>query len=204
MKCYNPLVKIDLHVHTRDRSPCGRATEEEQVRAAIAAGLDAICFTDHYHLAPPARLAELNRRYAPFCIFGGIEVSADGEDFLVLGQPDPALERTDWSYPALHACVRRGGGFLILAHPFRYHPHITAPIEQYPPDAIEIYSHNTPPSTEAEIRTIAARLGLCLLSNSDAHGSERLGSYYNILPDGAGDEAAVLSSLRAGQVELFR
>ena len=197
-------MKIDLHVHTRDRSPCGRATEEEQIRAAVAAGLDAIYFTDHYHFCPSTHLAELNQRYAPFCIFNGIEVTADGEDFLVLGQFDPALERVDWDYPALYHCVRGSGGFLILAHPYRYHTAITADIEQYPPDAIELHSYNTPPSAEAEIRAIAASLGLRLLSNTDAHSSERLGNYYNILPDGVCDEAAVLASLRAGQIELFQ
>jgi predicted metal-dependent phosphoesterase TrpH len=197
-------MKIDLHVHTSERSPCGRSTEEAQIQAAMAAGLDAIYFTDHYRLAPAARLAELNRRCAPFCIFNGIEIGADGEDFLVLGLPDPALERNDWSYPALHAHVRRGGGFLVLAHPFRYHAGVIAPVEQYPPDAIEVYSYNTPPAAEAEIRAIAARLGLLLLSNSDAHSAERLGRYYNVLPDGGEDERAILLALRSGPVELFK
>jgi hypothetical protein len=38
-------VKVDLHVHTQERSPCARASEDEQIQAAIAAGLDAIFIT---------------------------------------------------------------------------------------------------------------------------------------------------------------
>jgi histidinol phosphatase-like PHP family hydrolase len=65
-------MKIDLHVHCQERSACGKATEEAQVQAAIAAGLDAIVFTDHHRLMPLERLECLNQQYAPFRVFGGI------------------------------------------------------------------------------------------------------------------------------------
>ena len=85
-------MKIDLHVHSSERSDCGKATEEAQIRAAIAAGLDAIVFTDHWQFVPLARLKRLNDQYAPFKIFGGIEVTADDEDFIVVGVRDPVLD----------------------------------------------------------------------------------------------------------------
>ncbi len=112
-------MKIDLHVHSKERSVCGRASEEEQIRAAIDAGLDAIVFTDHHRLISAERLQQLNEKYAPFRIFGGIEITLDGEDVLILGVQDPALESMNWSYPSLHAFVRARGGFIALAHPFR-------------------------------------------------------------------------------------
>ena len=43
-------MKIDLHVHARERSACAKEGEESQIRAAIAAGLDGIAFTDHHLL----------------------------------------------------------------------------------------------------------------------------------------------------------
>lgn len=43
------------------------------VRAAIRAGLDAMVLSDHDRLAPTARLARLNAKFAPFRVFGGIE-----------------------------------------------------------------------------------------------------------------------------------
>ncbi len=195
-------MNIDLHVHTSNRSLCAHDSEDAQVRAAIAAGLHALFITDHWKLVPGKRLAALNTRYAPFRVFGGIEISIDGEDLLVMGIQDPILEQREFTYPHLHAFVRANSGFLVLAHPFRYHPVINLPLDQYPPDAIELYSQNTPQAFESEIRTLARQYGLALLSNSDAHILKHLGKHYNILQDGAQDEATVFSQLRSGSYQL--
>ena len=88
-------MKIDLHVHSSERSHCGKATEEIQIRATSAAGLDALAFTDHWRLVPLARLKLLNDQYAPFKIFGGIEVTADGEDFIVVGVREATSDELD-------------------------------------------------------------------------------------------------------------
>jgi histidinol phosphatase-like PHP family hydrolase len=191
---------IDLHVHSSERSECGQASEEEQIRAAIAAGLDALVFTDHQCHVPAGRLAALNKRYAPFKIFGGIEVTADGEDFLVLGLHDPDLEKGHWRYPDLHAFVRARGGFLALAHPFRYHAKIAVAIEKFVPDAVELYSVNTPAEAGERIRALAARLGIPVLSNSDAHSTRALGLYGNILEGSPADEAELIAMLKAGRI----
>ncbi|MCX7003500.1 MAG: hypothetical protein NTV22_09540 [bacterium] len=195
-------MNIDLHVHTQERSACGQAPAADQVRAAMAAGLDAIVFTDHHRLAPAERLASLNATHAPFCIFGGIELSLDDEDFIVLGVPDVRLEARAWSYPALHAVVRAAGGFLALAHPFRYHPDIRVDLEQYRPDAIEVYSHNTPPAAAARIFAVAAQLGIHPLSNSDAHTTAALGTYYNVLARRPANERELIAMLKAGQFSI--
>ena len=198
-------MKIDLHVHTSERSSCATATETEQMQAALAAGLDIVCITDHARLMPPESLERLNLRYAPLRIFGGIEVTTtEGEDFLVLGVRDSALERTDWNYPKLHAFVRARGGVLVFAHPFRYHATIGLDLERYRPDAIEVYSPNTPPASEADIRLLAGRLGLFLLSDSDSHSSGRLGTYYNISPNGIGSESELITLLKSKQLTLHK
>ncbi len=169
------------------------------MRAAIAAGLDAIVFTDHHRLAPPERLEALNQQFAPFRIFGGIEVTAQGEDFLVLGLHHADLERSDWSYPALYEFVHQQGGYIALAHPFRYRPNFELDFDQYTPDAIEVRSPNTPADQENRIREIAARLGMLVLCNSDAHSTERIGTYYLQLPDSPADEQELIASLKAGR-----
>ena len=131
-------MKIDLHVHTLERSPCAVSSEEEQILTAIARGLDALVFTDHARLVPSEHIEALNRRYAPFRIFGGTEITVrEKEDLLVVGVHDPALETQTWTYPELHAFVRDRGGWLALAHPFRYHPEIVIDVAQYLPDALE-------------------------------------------------------------------
>ncbi len=178
---------------------CGLASEEEQIRAAIDSGLDAIVFTDHHRLVSSERLRQLNEKYAPFKIFGGVEITLDGEDVLVLGVQDPVLESTSWSYPALHAFVRARGGFMALAHPFRRHPDVAADVERLVPDAIEVRSVNTPPSAEGRIRDIAARLGIPVLCNSDAHSTKPLGMYFNALERPPADEQDLVALLRSGR-----
>jgi histidinol phosphatase-like PHP family hydrolase len=194
-------MKIDLHVHSSERSDCGKATEEAQIRAAIAAGLDALAFTDHWRFVPPQRLKRLNDQYAPFKIFSGIEVRADDEDFIVLGVSDRALEREGYSYAALHARVRAQGGFIALAHPFRFHSDIRADIARFKPDAIEVRSPHTPEREEARIRELAARLNILLLCNSDAHTTDPIGKYYNVVGNGVVDERELLGLLKAGQID---
>jgi predicted metal-dependent phosphoesterase TrpH len=193
------IINVDLHVHTSERSPCGTASEEQQIRAAIAAGLHAIFFTDHHRLVPDERLDELNRTFAPFRIFGGIEVTSQGEDLVILGLRDPRLESPDWLYPDLHAFVRAHGGFMALAHPFRYGDQVKVNIEQFPPDAIEVHSPNTPVAAEARIRGLAGRLQVPVLCNSDAHSTERLGQYYNMLNHPVSNEQNLLAALKVGE-----
>ncbi len=192
-------MKIDLHVHSKERSICARASEEEQIRAAIDSGLDAIVFTDHHRLISAERLRQLNEKYTPFRIFGGIEITLDGEDVLILGVQDPALESVSWSYPVLHAFVRARGGFIALAHPFRWHSHVAVDVERFALDAIEVRSSNTSPDVEGRIRDIAAHLGIPVLCNSDAHSTRPLGTYFNTLERPPADEQDLVALLRSGQ-----
>jgi predicted metal-dependent phosphoesterase TrpH len=189
-------MKIDLHVHTSERSPCGQVPEEEQISSAIGAGLDAIAITDHGRLVPADRLEYFNRQYAPFHIYGGIEISTDGEDFLVLGIQDAELELTAWTYPTLHAFVRAHDGFIVLAHPFRYHAKIPVDIKRYRPDAIETYSPNIPGDRQQDIRDLAQLLNMPMLSNSDSHSTDFFGAYYNLLHSHPRSEPVLFDALR--------
>jgi predicted metal-dependent phosphoesterase TrpH len=194
-------MRIDLHVHASDRSPCAVDDEESQIRAAIAAGLEGLAFTDHFMLVPATRLAELRAKYAPFRIFTGIEITADHEDWLVLGLHDERLERMDWDYPSLWHFVREQGGFIALAHPFRWAESIHADLSLYPPDAIEVRSNNTPQRYENEIRALAERYGLLPLNDSDAHANKMIGAYWNDLPGAPESDLELLDALRQRALE---
>jgi len=196
-------MKIDLHVHTKERSACGRASEIQQVRAAIRAGLDAIVFTDHSQLAPPGRVAQLNEAFAPFRIYGGVEIGIDGEDLIVLGINDGRLTADKWSYPQLRAFTRENGGFLALVHPFRYSSDIMVDIERHPPDAIEVYSPHILPEAVEQILDLASALGIPTLSNSDAHSTGPIGKYYNILHRTPDSERELVGILRKGMLSAI-
>ena len=192
-------MKIDLHVHSKEYSSCGRSSAEEQISAAIEAGLDAIVFSNHNRLVPQELLQQFNFKYEPFRVFGGIEIDINSEHLLVLGIHDPVLERRQLSYPELYKFVRDQGGFLALAHPFRYSEYIEIAIENFPTDAIELYSNNTPEDEQERIQTVAHRLGLHVLSNSDAHHTTEVGRYYNRLKRTPSNEQELIEILKAGQ-----
>jgi predicted metal-dependent phosphoesterase TrpH len=190
-------VKIDLHVHTRERSPCASSSAEKMIRAAIDRGLDALVISDHNRLVPPQHLSTLNAKYAPFRVFGGIEVTLAGEHALVLGVQDSLLEHRWWSYGDLHSFVSEQGGLLALAHPFRFNRKIEADIQRFPPNALEVHSHNTPRRAEPVIRAVAAALDVRLLSNSDAHLVGDVGAHYNELDEVPEDALELVAMLKA-------
>ncbi len=194
-------MKIDFHVHTSERSSCATSRTAEQIKAAMAAGLNAIAITDHHRLVNPLELAKLNQVYAPFKIFNGIEITADHEDWLVLGLGDPKLESEDWSYPELHRFVRSKGGFIVLAHPFRYRPNLSVDIFVNPPDAIEIRSMNIRGEKVPRIQELAGKLNLPTLCNSDAHSTGALGRYYNILSAEHTQRDDIFNALKAGALQ---
>lgn len=196
-------MKIDLHVHAQERSDCATISEESQIQAALHAGLSGLAFTDHNRLVPAGRLAELNKKFAPFRVYTGIEVEADQEHWIVLGVAHPLLERRGWHYPELRDFVRWRGGFIALAHPFRYGPEIHADLACFPPDGIELKSFNTPVKYEAEILSLAEQYNLLLMQNTDAHYAGQMGKYSNDLPGLIQDDQELVKLLR-GMKELRR
>ena len=193
-------MKVDLHVHTKERSQCAKASTIEQIQAAVAAGLDAIALTDHGQLAPAEEIFRLNTEYAPFRILDGIEIAVGGEDVVVLGLRAPSLLTEKWDYPRLHGFVRAQGGVLALAHPFRHRPNITIPVQEFPPDAIEVCSGSTPRHAVEQIVAVAQSLGVPVLSNSDAHATETLGGYYNVLDMEPRNARELLDLIKAGML----
>lgn len=192
-------MRIDLHVHCSERSACGRSTEEEQIIAAINSGLDAIVFTDHNRLVPERHIQELNEKYNPFRVFGGIEINVSEEDIIVLGVHDPSMEVRKWTYGKLYDSVRQNGGYMALAHPFRYHDTINIDLENLAPDAIEMMSNNTPGAAAERIYQIASSLSIPVLCNSDSHRSSNIGRYYNVINRFPEDEMELIHLLKSGE-----
>ena len=191
-------MKIDLHVHARERSACSVSSEKELIKAAIKKGLDALAFTDHERLVPRWHLRELNEKFAPFRVFSGCEIhTKEEEDVLVFGVQDPKLEGMGWSYTDLHQFVRERSGFMVLAHPFRYREAIGADMYNYPPDAIEMRSTNLPPHTESFIRRVVEDISCGTIYSSDAHEAKKVGAYYIRLQGEPQDDPALLALLKA-------
>lgn len=192
-------MKLDLHVHSSEYSACAVANAETQIRAAIDSGLDGIAFTNHHAFVPSRTLETWNDAYAPFRVYGAIEITVkEGEDFLVFGTDDGSLESTEWEYPALHRLVRKNSGYIVLAHPFRYRQSVDAPLLDFPPDGIELHSSNTPDAAEARIRKLASRIEAKLFCNSDAHSPHSIGRHYNLTKDPLPEAKDLAGFLRSG------
>ena len=198
-------MKIDLHVHTNNRSDCASSSEHEQIQAAIDNGLDAIVFTDHGSQRTPEELEKLNRRYAPFKIFAGVEinVSDSHEDILIIGVWAMSdYNHKPWTYPELHKFARRHNGFIAVPHPYRYTKYIRTDVEMYPPDAFELRSKNIDPKLEPKILGITTKLGLRNIVTSDAHRTLNVGQNYVELDYPVNSEEELVEALQTGSYRL--
>ena len=196
-------MKIDLHLHSSDRSACGHSTAEEMILAAKGFGLGAVCFTEHSVLTPEDWLAEANERHAPFKVFSAVEISVTRlEHCIVLGARDGELETREWTYEDLWKFTRERGGSLTLCHPFRFGTEVAFDIDRFPPDAIEVHSVHTAAADEGVIRATAERVGTHIVTSSDAHFAKWVGVFHVELARPAADESDLVTILKAGEYEL--
>lgn len=133
--------RYETHMHTMEGSACSSSTGAEMARAHKAAGYTGIFVTDHFFNGNSAVPRELpwEERIRRFClgyerakaegdriglqVFFGLEYAYQGAEFLVYNLDKQWLldhEDIDKGDPrkAL-ALMRRDGGFVIQAHPFR-------------------------------------------------------------------------------------
>lgn len=137
--------KYDMHVHTREVSPCGRMSVEEVVNAYMESGYDGIWITNHFHRGfleltegmdwnkkidfylKPIRDAVKNLKDAGenFHIGLGMELRflTDPNDYLIYGLSEELLynEADRWLYMDLKSFYEKYKDRLLIiqAHPNR-------------------------------------------------------------------------------------
>jgi predicted metal-dependent phosphoesterase TrpH len=153
--------------------------------------LDVIAITDHDELDASLYAYE-QRRYYPFGIIPGVEVTSMGGHVLGLWvtQPIPKWMSLTETVEAVH----EQGGLAVLAHPFhihacvgianawRYlrHPEV---LLQSGIDALE--THNAGVATPGSnwlARRLGRRLGIPVTGSSDAHALNSIGSGLTLFP----------------------
>jgi len=107
---------IDLHTHTRPLSHDSLLSPDELVEAAKAAGLNAVCLTEHDFTWDPEKARDLAQRHS-FTVIPGIEVNTEDGHFLAFGlnRYVYGMHRT----VELARLVDAAGGALVAAHPHR-------------------------------------------------------------------------------------
>ncbi len=111
---------IDLHAHTTWHSMDSNLRPEELIEGNKAAGLDAICITEHDFFWDVEEVRALGRRH-DFLVIPGCEITTEEGHMLVLG-----LERYVFGMHRaefLKQQVAQAGGVMLAAHPYRRNFH---------------------------------------------------------------------------------
>lgn len=191
------MLTCDLHVHT-NHSKDGESSIEEIIRAAEAAGLDAIAITDHDSVegAKIALMCETNVLVIP-----GIEVTTKQGHLLVLGVTEVIPAGLDVIDTV--ALARRMGGVLILPHPYHVWRHGVARRKKAGMsvvDAVESFnSRYIVGSANKKAARVALKLGKPCVGGSDAHNARFVG-FGRTYVDAERSVPAILEAIRAGNV----
>jgi predicted metal-dependent phosphoesterase TrpH len=107
---------IDLHAHTWPRSHDSVLNPDDLIVRAKAAGLDAICFTEHDTVWDYKAIEELRAKHN-FLVLAGVEISTDDGHVLCFG-----IDRYVFGMHRsreLASYVEKANGVMVAAHPYR-------------------------------------------------------------------------------------
>jgi predicted metal-dependent phosphoesterase TrpH len=192
---------IDLHTHTRVRSPCSALTPDALVRAAKARGLDGVCITEHDAVWPLDEITALAARM-DFVVLRGMEVTTEVGHVLVFGldRHDPSMAVLD----TLHRVAHSEGALMYLAHPSRRYGTL-------PPADLSAYFNSVEAQngTEGLLQNdaathIAANMRLPGIGGSDSHSVREVGVCATEFDAHVHDEQAFLAALRSGAYRARR
>ncbi len=188
--------RADLHMHTRisDGVPTIGAL---LAHIAQNTALNVIAVTDHDRLEASLWAYERRHQY-PFDVVPGVEITSIHGHILGLWVTRPVA--SGMSLAETVAAIHEQGGIAALAHPFHVHMGLIARsavlflrrpelLLESGLDALE--AHNAgilTPGSNLAARRFAARLGLAVLGNSDAHTSGAVGSGWTGFVGSSGDD----------------
>lgn len=189
----------ETHLHTIEASACAHVSGADMARLYKEAGYTGIVITDHFWGGNTAidRSLDWADWVNAFCkgyehakeegdriglqVFFGWESGYNATEFLIFGLDKQWLldhpEIRDCTVAQQHDLVRRGGGIVVHAHPFREAPYIQE-IRLFPKhvDGVEgINVGNRNPEWNTKAIAYAAEHDLPLTAGSDQHGSVMMG-----------------------------
>jgi predicted metal-dependent phosphoesterase TrpH len=198
---------FDLHVHTNVGSADSIIDPEDIVRMARQAGLDGLCITEHG--ISKSELAEKLSLKNGILVLSGIEATTDLGDILVFGvdsYPGNIFEARE-----LHKFVKKAGGVMIAAHPFRSEltdtypaANLTLEMASRRPlfqlvDAIEAANGWSSEKDVEFCYKVGQLLELGQTGGSDAHMSKQIGCCVTVFSADIKNEADFIRELKRGQ-----
>jgi predicted metal-dependent phosphoesterase TrpH len=166
--------RIDMHVHTRGSD--GVSSAEEIARAAVAAGLDGICITDHHHTYTPEGVeVAVACRAVGLRVYHGCEYTTAEGHCLVYGVDVDQLNFG--RYPAMQDVIDRVDaveGIAIPAHPYHGYKTLLGDKVRALKNLIAVEGLNGQVEVQAAAQNqhamqMAWEEGLMVLGGSDAH-----------------------------------
>ena len=204
---------IDLHTHTQPLSHDSLLTPDDLIEAAKAAGLDAVCLTEHDFVWDPEAASDLARRHA-FTVIPAIEVNTEDGHLLAFG-----IDRYVYGMhrvAELARLVEDAGGALVAAHPYRRQLPFQLRHDGDWSEALEraaanpAYRHVCAMETlngrgsereNAFARELCDRLGLPAVAASDAHQRDDVGRCATRFERDVTDAPGLVRELRAGRFQ---
>ena len=216
-------MKIELHAHTKEVSPCAHVGAADVVRAYKQAGYDAIVITDHFnwyvldaantddtvkrvdHYLTGYRLAGQEGEKCGIKVILGVEVALRNcgpEDYLIYGATEKMLYDNpflyDLSLKDLRKVCNKYNALLFQAHPFREY---LKPADPALLDGVEVNNGNPRHNSHNDLAVEwAKKYNLIAGSGSDFHQSQdiaRGGIITNVNAD-------IKDILKSGQYELIK
>jgi len=189
-------MRIEMHIHTSEVSPCAQCTAAEAVRRCISMGYGGMAVTDHFNEDASraimgnlagwgARVDHFLRGYraakaaapAGFLVLLGMELrfmEKGINEYLVYGfdeqflYENEGIDRLD--IKEFSRIAREKGFLLVQAHPFRWGMALTRSSLL---DGLEVYNGNSHHQSHNDFAALwARRHGLLPLSGSDYHGGD--------------------------------
>jgi hypothetical protein len=198
----------ETHLHTRESSSCGVSGGQEYVRRYLDLGYTGIIITDHFfngncradrNLPWKKWVKEYLRGYEitkeeglrrGLDVFFGWEETLDGDDYLIYGLDKEWLlahpEAACWTPREQFDEVKRFGGCVVLAHPFRFAQNLNrvSTHEGYV-NAVEAANSGNHQISDALAWAYAKKLNVSATAGSDIHyaGDIRQDSVFGVYLD---------------------
>lgn len=188
---------IDLHCHTQPLSACSSLSPVELARLARAAGLDALCLTEHDRLRSAGELRALSEE-SGVLLLRGMEVTTELGHVLVFGLE--AVPPGHFLAATLRRHVEEAGGLMVLAHPLRPgQPAVDARTLAELFDAVEGVNGSDSAAQNAAAARLGTTLALPPIGGSDCHSPREVGTAATRLAHAVTNEAKLIEELRRGR-----
>jgi len=203
---------IDLHVHTKPKSPCSNITPRQAAEEARRIGLDGICLMEHDLLWTDEEITAL-RAELDFLVLKGYEISSLDGHFLAYGYQETV--ETFLEIREIRELLPPNKGFLAIAHPFR--EFLVAGIEEFGlkveaearkevfqlVDGIEILNGRVSKKANRFTKKVNALLNLREIGGSDAHEVYEVGKIVTeFKANSIRNEADLVRELKEGRYEV--